>query len=181
MRVNFFHRKKTKPVGGGGPGGVWKKAPLFPDFFRQPSLIRVVLRGACCSRLPRGLRAWKEMYLQQVQLLHKLQQKMSLQLCKCWNQWLPCKAITPQHFTRILVRVKFCFLIQNIRLKFCHLGQWRTSQMGGWNWRMRRGRRKRRVLNPMEKDLEKYMSFSSLVSPVQRERKLSKLMTTQPC
>ena len=47
--------------------------------------------------------------------------------------------------------------------------------------RRRRRRRKSRVLNPMEKDLEKYMSFSSLVSPVQREKKLSKLMIIQPC
>ena len=34
MGVNFFHRKKTKPVGGGGDSrGVWQKTRLFPDFY----------------------------------------------------------------------------------------------------------------------------------------------------
>ena len=49
--------------------------------------------------------------LQQVQVLHELQQQVQLQVCKCWSRCFSCQATVAQHFARILVSAKVLFLL----------------------------------------------------------------------
>ena len=59
MGVKFFHRKKTKLEGGGGPRGVWQKTTLFPDFFSATFPYNY---NNCDSQVPKTTHDYSNVY-----------------------------------------------------------------------------------------------------------------------
>ena len=72
---------------------------------------RVLLLGGWGGWLQRSLPHHWGVCLQQVQVLHELQQQVQLQVCKCWSRCFSCQATVAQHFARILVSAKVLFLL----------------------------------------------------------------------
>ena len=72
---------------------------------------RVLLLGGWGGWLHRSLPHHRGVCLQQVQVLHELQQQVQLQICKCRSWCFSCQATVAQHFARILVSAKVLFLL----------------------------------------------------------------------